>query len=269
MNKYSITSGIRSLYANRSLLRSLVIRDIETRYRGTMLGFLWAVVYPLMMLAVYAFVFGGVFNARWGSGGDMKDFVLMLYCGLIVHALFSETLSRSPAAVLSNPSYVKKVVFPLELLPISHLASAIFNTLIGLGLLCVFLLIQHQSIPPTALYVPLVFIPLLLLTAGLAWFLAAIGVFFRDVGQMIGVGMSVLLFLSPVFYPASSAPALAQKLIYLNPLTYPMEELRAVLILGNQPDWSYWLAYFAVSLIVAALGLWVFQKVRPAFADVI
>lgn len=269
MNKYSITSGIRSLYANRSLLRSLVIRDIETRYRGTMLGFLWAVVYPLMMLAVYAFVFGGVFNARWGSGGDMKDFVLMLYCGLIVHALFSETLSRSPAAVLSNPSYVKKVVFPLELLSISHLASAVFNTLIGLGLLCIFLLIQHQSIPPTALYVPLVFIPLLLLTAGLAWFLAAIGVFFRDVGQMISVAMSVLLFLSPVFYPASSAPTLAKKLIYLNPLTYPMEELRALLILGNQPDWLHWLAYFAVSIVVFIGGLWIFQKTRPAFADVI
>ena len=268
MNKFNITSGIRNLYTNRSLLRSLVIRDIETRYRGTMLGFLWAVVYPLMMLAVYAFVFGGVFNARWGGGG-MKDFVLMLYSGLIVHALFSETLTRSPSAILANPSYVKKVVFPLELLPISHLASAIFNTLVGLGLLCALLLIQHQSIPPTALYVPLVFIPLLLLTAGLAWFLAAIGVFFRDVGQMIGVVMSVLLFLSPVFYPVASAPALAQKLIYLNPLTYPIEELRAVLILGNQPDWLHWLAYFAVSVVVAIGGLWIFQKSRPAFADVI
>lgn len=234
-----------------------------------MLGFLWAVVYPLMMLAVYAFVFGGVFNARWESGGGMKDFVLMLYCGLIVHALFSETLTRSPTAVLSNPSYVKKVVFPLELLPISYLASAIFNTMIGLGLLCVFLLIQHQSIPLTALYVPLVLIPLLLLTAGLAWFLAAIGVFFRDVGQMIGVAMSVLLFLSPVFYPASSAPALAKKLIYLNPLTYPMEELRAVVILGNQPDWLHWMAYAAASIVVAFGGLWIFQKSRPAFADVI
>ena len=269
MEKNSISAGLYGLYANRSLLRSLVIRDIETRYRGTMLGFLWAVVYPLMMLAVYAFVFGGVFNARWGSGGGMKDFVLMLYCGLIVHAVFSETLTRSPSAILSQPSYVKKVVFPLELLPISHLASAIFNTLIGLVLLCVFLLIQHQSIPPTALYVPLVFVPLLLLTAGLAWFLAAIGVFFRDVGQMIGVAMSVLLFLSPIFYPATSAPTLAQKLIYLNPLTYPIEELRAVLILGNQPDWWHWLAYLAVSVVVAIGGLWVFQKSRPAFADVI
>lgn len=269
MTRFSLASGIRSIYTNRSLLRSLVIRDIQTRYRGTMLGFLWAVIYPLMMLAVYAFVFGGVFNARWGSGGGIKDFVLMLYCGLIAHAVFSETLSRSPSAILSNPGYVKKVVFPLELLTISHLASAVFNALIGLGLLCLFLLIQYQSIPLTALYVPLVFAPLLLLTIGLAWFLAAIGVFFRDVGQMIGVIMSVLLFLSPVFYPASSAPALAQRLIYLNPLTYPIEELRAVLIVGNQLDCVQWLVYCVVSVAAAIGGLWIFQKSRPAFADVI
>lgn len=246
-----------------------MVRDIQSRYRGTMLGFLWAVAFPLMMLAVYAFVFGGVFKARWGGSGGIKDFVLMLYCGLIVHAVFSETLTRSPSAIVSNPSYVKKVVFPLELLTISHLASAVFNALIGLGLLCLFLLIQYQSIPLTALYVPLVFAPLLVLTGGLAWFLAAIGVFFRDVGQVIGVIMSVLLFLSPVFYPASSVPALAQKLMYLNPLTYPIEELRAVLILGHQPDWLHWFAYFFVSIIVAIGGFLVFQMTRPAFADVI
>ena len=246
-----------------------MVRDIQSRYRGTMLGFLWAAIYPLLMLAVYAFIFGGVFNARWGNGGGIKDFVLMLYCGLIVHAVFSETLTRSPAAILSNPSYVKKVVFPLELLTVSHLASAVFNAVIGLGLLSLFVLFQYQSIPLTALYVPVVFVPLLALTVGLAWLLAAIGVFFRDVGQMIGVVMSILLFLSPVFYPASSVPAMAQTLIYLNPLTYPIEELRAVLILGNQPDWLHWLVYLTVSAAVAIGGLWVFQMSRPAFADVI
>jgi lipopolysaccharide transport system permease protein len=168
LTRFSLASGIRSLYINRSLLRSLVIRDIQTRYRGTIFGFMWALVYPLMMLAVYTFVFGGVFNARWGSDGDMKDFVLMLYCGLIVHAVFSETLTRSPAAIVSNPSYVKKVVFPLELLTVGHLASAAFNALIGLVLLCLFLLIQYQSIPFTAFYVPLVFAPVLVLIVGLA-----------------------------------------------------------------------------------------------------
>lgn len=256
------------MYTSRTLLWSLVVRDIQSRYRGTMLGFLWAVIFPLLMLAVYAFVFGGVFNARWGTGG-MEDFVLMLYCGLIVHSVFSETLSRSPSAILSNPSYVKKVVFPLELLPVSHLASAVFNALISLGLLGVLVLIQHQSIPLTASYVPLVLAPLLMLTVGLAWLLASIGVFFRDIGQLIGVIMSMLLFLSPVFYPASSAPLVAQKLIYLSPLTYPIEELRAVLILGTHPDWGHWFAYLAVSSIVAISGLWVFQMSRPAFADVI
>lgn len=268
MTRFNLGSGIHSLYTNRSLLRSLVIRDIQTRYRGTILGFLWAVVFPLMMLAVYTFVFGGVFNARWGTAG-MEDFVLMLYCGLIVHSVFSETLSRSPSAILSNPSYVKKVVFPLELLPVSHLASAVFNAVISLGLLGVFLLIQHQSIPRTASYVPLVLAPLLMLTVGLAWLLASIGVFFRDVGQLIGVIMSMLLFLSPVFYPASSAPLVAQKLIYLSPLTYPIEELRAVLILGQPPDWGHWFVYLAVSLVMAVGGLWIFQVSRPAFADVI
>lgn len=269
MNRFTVNSGLHSLYANRSLLRSLVIRDIESRYRGTLLGFMWAIVYPLMMLSVYAFVFAGVFKARWGGSGDMKDFVLMLYCGLIVHAIVSETLSRSPSAILLNPSYVKKVVFPLELLPISHLASALFNAVIGLLLLCVFLLVQHHAIPYSAAYVPLVLLPLLLLTAGLAWLLAALGVFFRDIGQMIGVAMSVLMFLSPVFYPTSVVPAMAQQLLYLNPLTFPMEELRAVLILGQQPDWWHWAVYFGVAMVVALSGMWLFQKARPAFADVI
>jgi lipopolysaccharide transport system permease protein len=269
LSRFSVTSGIRSLYDHRSLLRSLVIRDIEIRYRGTVLGFLWIVIYPLMMLGIYALVFGGVFNARWGNGGDVRNFVLMLYCGLIVHGVFSDTLTRSPTAILYNPNYVKKVLFPLELLPFSQLAYAIFSMVIGLCLISLFLLLQYQAIPLTALLVPVVLLPLLILTAGLAWFLAAVGIFFRDVGQVIGVAMSVLLFLSPIFYPATSAPGLAQTLIYLNPLTYPIEDLRAVLILGNQPDWLNWVVYFLVAIAVAIAGLWVFQKSRPAFADVI
>lgn len=269
MNRYDIRGGLRSLYANRSLLHSLVVRDIEARYRGTTLGYLWALFYPLMMLAVYVFVFSGIFKSRWGGQGDVTDFVQMLYCGLIVHAVFSDTLTRSPGAVLSNPGYVKKVVFPLELLPVRDLISALFNAIVGLGLLCIFLVATRQYIPPTALFVPLVLFPLLMLTVGIAWFLAAIGVFFRDIGQMIGIFMTVMLFLSPIFYPVSSVPALAQKLIYLNPLTYPIEALRQVLILGQHPDWLHWLLYATLSLLVAIFGLWVFQRSRPAFADVV
>lgn len=269
MTKFSITSGVRSIYANRSLLHSLVVRDIETRYRGTTLGYLWALVFPLMMLAVYVFVFSGIFKSRWGGQGSVMDFVQMLYCGLIVHAVFSDTLTRSPNAVLANPSYVKKVVFPLELLPVRDLISALFNAMIGLGLLCLFLVATKQYIPPTAVFAPLILLPLLLLTVGFAWFLAAIGVFFRDIGQMIGIAMTVMMFLSPVFYPVSSVPELARKLIYLNPLTYPIEAMRQVLILGQPPNWLHWLLYTAVSVLVAILGLWTFQRSRPAFADVV
>jgi lipopolysaccharide transport system permease protein len=265
----SLTSGLRGLHAHRDLLYSLARRDVETRYRGTTLGFFWAVLQPLMMLAVYAFVFGGIFQSRWGAQGGMQDFVQMLYCGLIVHGIFSDTLTRSPSAVLANPSYVKKVVFPLEQLPVCQLASAIFNGVVSLLLLCLLILVQRHSLPATTLLVPLVLAPLLLLTVGLAWLLAAIGVFFRDVGQVINIAMAVLLFLSPVFYPASAAPPVARQLIFLNPLTYPMEALRAVLVVGVQPNWAHWAAYSGVATLVALGGLWFFQRTRPAFADVI
>ena len=265
----TLASGLQGLHRHRALLYSLARRDIETRYRGTTLGFIWAVLQPLMMLAVYAFVFGGIFQSRWGAQGGMQDFVQMLYCGLIIHGLFSDTLSRSPSAVLANPSYVKKVVFPLEQLPVCQLASALFNAVVSLVLLGLLILIQHHSLPATALLVPIVLAPLLLLTAGLAWLLAAVGVFFRDVGQVINIAMAVLLFLSPVFYPASAAPAMARQLIYLNPLTYPMEALRAVLVQGVQPNWLYWWAYSGAATLTGLAGLWFFQRTRPAFADVI
>jgi lipopolysaccharide transport system permease protein len=265
----TLLTGLRGLVAHRALLYSLARRDVETRYRGTALGFVWAVLQPLMMLAVYAFVFGGIFKSRWTPQGGIQDFVQMLYCGLIVHGVFSDTLSRSPGAVLSNPGYVKKVVFPLELLPLCQLASAVFNAAVSLVLVSLLVLIQHHSLPVTALLVPVILTPLFLLTAGLGWLLAAVGVFFRDVGQVINIAMSVLLFLSPVFYPASAAAPFARQLIYLNPLTYPMEALRSVLVLGVQPNWLHWLAYSAIGAISCLAGLWFFQRTRPAFADVI
>jgi lipopolysaccharide transport system permease protein len=265
----TLASGLGGLRSHRALLYSLARRDVETRYRGTTLGFLWAVLQPLMMLAVYAFVFGGIFHSRWDAQGNMQDFVQMLYCGLIVHGIFSDTLTRSPTAVLANPSYVKKVVFPLEQLPVCQLASAIFNGVVSLLLLCLLILIQRHFLPATVLLVPVVLAPLLFLTMGLAWLLAAIGVFFRDIGQVINIAMAVLLFLSPVFYPATAAPLLVRQLIYLNPLTYPMEALRSVLVLGVQPNWVQWLAYSVASVLVALAGLWFFQRSRPAFADVI
>lgn len=269
MKRHTLVSGLTSVVHQRQLLVALVRRDLQSRYRGTLLGFSWAVVYPLMMLAIYAFVFGGVFGARWNGGGRMADFVVMLYCGLIVHGIFSDTLTRSPGAILATPSYVKKVVFPLELLPLAQLGSAGFNALVSLALLLAYLLVDRQAVPATALLIPLVMLPLLLMTSGLAWCLAGLGAFFRDLGQLITVAVTVLLFLSPVFYPVESMPEAVRNLAYLNPLAYPIEALRQVAVLGVLPDGPALAAYGVVSLLVCLAGLWIFQQVRPAFADVV
>ena len=269
MKRHNVRSAVRTLVGNHGLLRALTRREVEVRYRGTVLGVLWAVLYPLTMLAVYTFLFGLVFRARWPGTTDLPDFVLMLYCGLITYGIASETLTRAPIAISSQPNYVKKVVFPLELLPLSHLGAALVNAAIGFVLLMLFVIVRKHTLEPTGVAIPLVLAPLALMVAGVAWFLAALGVFFRDIGQIINVVMTMLLSFSPVFYPVSAAPEFMRQIIYLNPLTYPIEEVRRVLVLGYWPDWSAWLLYSVAAVVIAASGLWVFQNARPAFADVV
>ena len=269
MIRPTLASGIRTLAGNHGLLRALTRREVEVRYRGTIFGMAWAVFHPLTMLAVYTFLFGVVFRARWPGTADLPDFVLMLYCGLITYGIVNETLTRAPMAISSQPNYVKKVVFPLELLPLSHLGAALVNAAIGFVLLLLFVVAQKHTLQPASVMLPLVLVPLAIMVAGVAWLLAALGVFFRDIGQIITVAMTMLLSFSPVFYPVSAAPEFVRRVIYLNPLTYPIEEVRRVLILGYWPDWSAWLVYTAAAVVIAAGGLWVFQNTRPAFADVV
>jgi lipopolysaccharide transport system permease protein len=269
VKQHSVASGIRAVVANLGLLRSLTRRDIEARYRGTVFGILWAVVYPLTMLAIYTFLFGIVFKARWPGLAELPDYILMLYCGLLTFNFASEILTRAPAAILSQPNYVKKIVFPLELLPLSQLGAALFNAVVGFALLILFLLVQKHHFAASGFTLPIVLAPLAIMLAGSAWFLAAFGVFFRDVSQIIGILMTMLMVMSPVFYPVSSAPAGIQTLIYLNPLTYPIEEVRRVLVLGDWPNVMAWVVYTGISCAAAAGGLWLFQRTRAAFADVV
>lgn len=269
MKSPTVSLGLRSIYKHRDLLRSLVKREIEAKYRASMLGKLWIVVYPMMMLGVYTFVFGGVFGSRWAGSGDLTDFVPMLYCGLIVHAIFAETVSKAPFLIVHNPNYVKKVVFPLELLPVSSMLVALFNAAISFALLLLIVLALKHSLHWTLVLLPLVLLPLVLFAIGCAWLVAALGVFFRDIEQFIGILMSMLLFLSPVFYSAESAPRLAQHLLMLNPLTLPIEDVRRVVMLGHIPSWESWLLTLLIATVVALMGLNVFEKTRPAFADVI
>lgn len=269
MSNFSVGRSIKAIYGNRDLLRSLVKREIEAKYRSTNLGFLWVIIYPLMMLGVYTFVFGSVFGVRWAGQGTLTDFVPMLYCGLIVHAIFAETVGKAPLLIINNPNYVKKVIFPLELLPVGSLLTALFNASVSIVLVLLMVLLSNYSISWTILFMPLVLLPLLLCTIGFAWLIAALGVFFRDIEQFIGVLMSMLLFLSPVFYSSSSAPQAAQALFMFNPLSYPIEEMRNVLLLGKMLQWNSWFLNALLAFGIAWFGLWVFERTRPAFADVI
>ena len=261
----------RSLWRNRQLIIQMARRDIASRYRGSLIGLAWSFINPILMLLVYTFVFSVVFKARWNVGGDESktDFAIILFAGLIVFGLFSEIVNRAPSLVTSNVNYVKKVVFPLEILPGVALGSALFHSLISLFVLLLAQVIFNLSLPWTVIFFPLVLLPLVFFSMGIAWFLAAIGVFVRDVGQITGIFTTILMFMSAVFYPLSALPKEYQFWLGLNPLVLIITESRKALILGEMPDWaSLGIALFA-SLAIAFAGFWWFQKVRKGFADVI
>lgn len=248
----------------------MVRREVIGRYRGSFLGLLWSFINPVLMLTVYTFVFGFVFKARWGQGDtDKYEFALVLFTGLIVFNLFSECISRAPGLILSNVNYVKKVVFPLEILPWVALGSALFHTGINLFVLLIFLAVLGHDFSWTMLYLPLVLLPFLLLIMGLSWFFASIGVFIRDVGQLVGMALTVLMFMSPIFYPLSALPETVSYYLFLNPLTFVIEQVRNILLWNLQPNWNYLAIYSITSLVIAWLGRLWFEKTRKGFADVL
>lgn len=262
---------IASLWRHRELVRKLIRHEIAGRYRGSALGLGWSLITPILMLAVYTFVFSFVFKARWGEGaGDSRtEFAIILFVGLIVYGLFAEVLNRSPGLIVANVNYVKKVVFPLEIIPAYALGAAIFHSIVSLCVLLIAFLLINGFLHWTAIFTPLVLAPFVILTLGFAWILASLGVFVRDIGQAIGLVTTVLMFLSPVFYPMSALPERVQLLLLLNPLTFVIEQCRAVLVFGQLPDWIGLGIYTVVSLLVAWVGFWWFQNTRKGFADVL
>ncbi|MDF2642061.1 MAG: O-antigen export system permease protein RfbD [Pseudomonas sp.] len=260
----------RSLWRHRQLIASMTRREVLGRYRGSMMGIAWSFFNPLLMLAVYTFVFSEVFQARWaGQDTGKGQFAILLFVGMIVHGLFAECANRSPSLIMSNSNYVKKVLFPLEVLPVVTLGSAMFHTGISLVVLLLAQWLLTHTLYLTAIAFPVVLLPLLISTLGLSWLLAALGVYLRDVGQVIGVFTTVLLFLSPVLYPVAALPAVYQPWLQLNPLTYIIEESRNVLLFGQWPDWQALSLAMLVALILAAVGFGFFQKTRKGFADVL
>jgi lipopolysaccharide transport system permease protein len=246
-------------------------RDVIGRYRGSILGLVWAFLNPLIMLAVYTFLFGVVFKARWGasSGGGHLEYALPLFIGLVVHGMFAESVTRAPVLMLQHANLVKRVVFPLEILPWTLVAGALFHAAISLAVWFVVALASGFRPSPTALWLPVVLVPLVLFTMGCTWFLAALGVYVRDVSQVVALVVTLLLFLSPILYPASAVPAAYQALLILNPLTVIVEQTRGVLTGHALPDLGRLGVATAVDLAVAAGGLWSFQRTRRGFADVL
>lgn len=263
-------SFFHAAWHHRSLILRLARREIDARYRGSMLGILWAVLNPLLMLVVYTFVFTTVFQARWGTAtGGSGEFALLLFSGLILFNAFSECISRAPGLLLENVSYIKKVVFPLEILPLVTLAVALFNAALGFAILAVFYVAVLGLPPVTALLLPLALLPLCLMTLGGTWFLAAVGVFLRDIRQVVGVVVTVLMFLSPIFYPMSAVPERFRGFIHLNPLTPILEQSKELLFWGRVPSLLEWAAATLVGWACAWLGYLWFMKTRRGFADVV
>ncbi len=257
-------------WRNRLLLSRLGGREIAAKTRATLLGGLWLVIAPLFMLSVYSFVFTRIFQARWQvAEGVAGDPPLMIFAGMAVLGIFAECLARAPGLVLENPTYVKKVVFPLEILPWSALIGASIAVGVSLVLLLIAVTVLHGPPPVTALLLPLPFLPLALFILGLAWFLASLGVFLRDLKQAMGIVVAALTFAAPVFYPLQAVPAEFRDWLYLNPVTLAVEELRQALFTGTVPDPLAYGEYLGAGWLTAMLGLWWFRRTRKGFADVL
>lgn len=272
MHNFSISplEMFASLWRNRSLVVALTKREVVGRYRGSFLGLFWSFFNPLFMLAIYTFVFSVIFRARWGAGtGSKTEFALVLFIGLIVYNLFAECVNRSPGLILSNVNFVKKVIFPLEILPFVALGSAVFHAAISLIVWMLAYTIFFGMPHSTTLYFPLIVIPLAFFILGFSWALSALGVFLRDVSQVVGLLTTVLMFLSPIFYPVTAIPESYRIFLYANPLMPPIEQARNVMFFGKNPDWFVLGGYWVAMIFVAWIGFVWFQKTRKGFADVL
>lgn len=264
-------SLVRNLWQHRDLIRQFTWRDIEGRYKGSFLGLLWSFVNPLVLLLIYTFVFGVVFKSHWPSArsDSLGEFAVILFCGITAFTIFSETVGRAPGLIINVPNYVKKVVFPLEILPVSALGAALFHGTISLTILLIANLLLNGMLPWTLVFLPLVLLPLLCFTLGFAWFLASLGVFVRDMTYTIALVVQVLFFTTPIFYSLQTIPENFQSVIRLNPFTAVIENVRRVTLWGELPLWPDLVFALVASLVVLVLGYAWFMKTKKAFADVI
>lgn len=258
-----------SLWRHRSLVIELTKREFSGKYRGSFGGLVWSFAQPLFLLTVYTIAFGVILKARWGFSGSTREYALMLFAGLIVFNAFSEVLSKSTTLITNNPNFVKKVMFPLELLPVITMTTALIHALIGVGVWLAGYVLLMGPPKATVLIFPLVlicFVPVLL---GLGWLLSSVGVVVKDLSQLTGMLNHTLLFLTPIFYSIEAAPQLLQNLLMLNPLTFVVEQFRLVLFYGQMPALKGLAVYFGLASVFAWISYVLFKRLRPSFADMV
>ena len=251
------------------LIVSLTRRELAARYRGSMLGFLWTLVTPLVMIAIFTFIFAGIFKAKFGVSSSQWDYALYLFCGLLPWNAFQESVQLSTTTIVAHANLVKRVVFPLETLPVSQALAACFNQVFGMLVLIAAAALLRREVHPTLIYLPLILIPQLIATLGASWLVASLGVFVRDIVQGIGLILMAWMYLTPIVYPESIVPENYHRLINLNPFTALVRNYRRVILEGGSPDWAglaYFLAFAAVLFI---FGYWWFARSRKNFADVV
>ena len=259
-----------TLFRHRVLIRKMTDREVVGRYRGSIMGVFWSFFNPLLLLAVYTFVFSEIFKARWGASGESRgEFAVLLFVGMIVHGLFAECANRAPSLIVGNPNYVKKVVFPLEVLPWVAVGAALFHALVSTLVLLLAQLVLFGRLPVTVIAFPLVLLVFLPAVVGTVWLLASFGVYLRDLQQAVGIATTAMLFLSPVFYPSSMLSRPYRDWLQYNPLTFVIEQAREVLVWGHWPDWVGLSIYGAGASVFAFLALWWFERTRGGFADVL
>lgn len=265
----ALEAAVERIRFKLDLLAGLVKRDVLGRYRGSLFGAAWSIVSPLLMLIVYTVAFHELLGARWPGADGRAGFAVMVFVGLMLHAILAEVLVKSPAAIAGQPNFVKKLVFPLSVLPLVTLGSAVVHSAMGLMILVLSPLFGGPALHITAVLLPLLLLPFLVLLAGLSWFLAALGVYIRDIAQLGGLIATVFLFLSPIFFPITAIPERYRVLVELNPLTFVVEGARALLFRGELPSIGVYLIYWLAAVVAAILGLAAFRRLRPGFGDVL
>ena len=260
-------------FRHAPLLARLVRREMASRYKGSFLGVAWTVLMPLFMIGIYAFVFGTVMQSRWTTGADQAEspygFAMLLFAGFTLFNLFAETIARAPTLMLENEAYIKKIVFPLDILPWVVVICAAINFAVAF-LVFLLLFVLFYGLPPvTILLLPFVVAPVGLIALGASFFLASIGVFLRDIRQIVPLFTTACLFLSPIFYPITAVPEAFQMFMALNPMTLGVVHLRDIVFWGQLPDPLQWFLYFAFGVVTLIVGHAWFMRTKKAFADVI